>query len=261
MPHVIHQGYRLHYEIHGTGWPVVLLHGGTVSFERNYAACGWIGQLHEAELQAIGLDFRGHGSSDKPHDPRDYGTEVLAGDVVAVLDHLGLDRVSLIGYSIGTVIALSLLRDAPERFESAALIATGDGLIGQRPRTLAVVLPALVPVLERTESPEDLPESLATYWRFVQEASSDRAALSAFARASYPPLTVEELSSIDTPTLVVSGEKDSVLGRGPRLADALACGEYLEIGGADHFSLATDAGTKAAVARYLTSTADGAPTE
>lgn len=253
----MNQELRLHYEVHGAGKPVVLLHGGTVSFEHNYGIYGWIKQLNESGLQVIGLDFRGHGKSDKPHDPAAYGTRNLASDVIAVLDHLGLNRASLIAYSIGTAVALHLLRSSPERFERAALIATGDGLIGHPPHTFAAVIPALALVLDRTEYPRDLPKHLAAYWNFIQATGGDRVAMLAFAKASYPALTVEEASSIHTPTLVVSGENDPVLGRGPRLADALAHGEYVEIAGADHFSLAADADTRATVARYLTSASEG----
>lgn len=86
MAHFANGGLSLHYEIHGTGRPVVMLHGGTVSFERNYAAAGWIECLNDRGLQVIGVDFRGHGSSDKPHDTNAYGTGPMADDVVALVD-------------------------------------------------------------------------------------------------------------------------------------------------------------------------------
>lgn len=70
-------------------------------------------------------------------------------------------------------------------------------------------------------------------------------------KASYPPLSVEEASSTSTPVLVVSGEKDPVLGRGPRLAEAIGNGEYFEVSGADHFSLAVYLETREKVARFL----------
>ena len=106
MPSLENRGVQIHYEVHGTGRPVVLLHGGTVSFKHNYADFGWIKSLTEAGLQVIGLDFRGHGNSAKPHEVESYGTANLASDVVAVLDQLLLPRVSLIAYSIGTAVAL-----------------------------------------------------------------------------------------------------------------------------------------------------------
>jgi pimeloyl-ACP methyl ester carboxylesterase len=251
VPTIQNHGLQIHYEVHGVGHPVVLLHGGTVSFKHNYADFGWIQSLNDAGLRVVGLDFRGHGNSDKPHDVASYGTARLASDVIAVLDHLGIPRASLIAYSIGTAVALHLFQVAPERFDKAALVATGDGLIGHPPHTFAHVTPALALVLGRTEYPSDLPKQLAAYWNFIAATNGDTRALLALSQADYPPLSTEEAGAISVPTLVVSGQNDMVLGRGPRLADALGCGEYLEIGSADHFSLAADTETKAAVANFL----------
>ena len=140
---------------------------------------------------------------------------------------------------------------APDRFDRAALVATGDGLIGHLPHTFARILPALTVVLDRTEYPRDLPKHLSAYWNFVAATAGDKQALRALAQASYAPLSTTEASAITIPTLVVSGQNDMVLGRGPRLAQALGHGEYLEVAGTDHFSLAVDASVKAAVAHFM----------
>ena len=251
MPYLQNHDVQIHYEVHGHGQPVVLLHGGTVSFKFNFAHTGWIQVLNDAGFQVIGLDFRGHGSSAKPHDVSSYGTANLASDVIAVLNHLKIKRASLLGYSIGTVVSLHLLQHSAERFNRAVLIATGDGLIGYLPYTFAQILPALAPVLEREEYPRDLPKHFAAYWNFVAVTAGDKLALRALTQASYPSLTEAEAAVIAIPTLVVSGENDLVLGRGPRLANALGCGEYLEVAGADHFSLAADNSTRVAAAQFL----------
>ena len=244
-------GLTLHYEIHGKGAPVVLLHGITVSFERNYADCGWIERLNGQGLQVIGLDFRGHGRSDKPVDSAAYGTASLAGDVLALLAHLRLDRVAVVGYSLGSAIALHLLHAHPARFSRAVLIATGDGLLGLPPHTSAALLPQLAEALSRAEYPGDLPRHVAAYWKLVTESGGDRRAAVAAASAVYPPLAAAAAAGIAAPVLVVSGERDPVLGRGPRLAQALAQGRYLEVPGADHFALAADRGAQVAVAAFL----------
>jgi pimeloyl-ACP methyl ester carboxylesterase len=251
VPELQNHDIRLHYEVHGDGQPVVFMHGATVSFKHNYADYGWIKEMNDSGFQVIGLDFRGHGSSDKPHDSQSYGTANLASDVIALLDHLHLPRASFIAYSIGTAIALHLMQVVPERFDRAALVATGDGLIGLPPYTFDAIMPALEMVLDRTEYPQDLPKHLAAYWNFIEATAGDRIAMRALSEATYPPLSTEKASGIAIPILVVSGEKDAVLGRGPRLSKALRNAEYLEIAGTDHFSLAVDAGTKAAVARFL----------
>jgi pimeloyl-ACP methyl ester carboxylesterase len=256
MPSLANRGVQVHYEVHGTGHPVVLLHGGTVSFKHNYADFGWIKALTDAGLQVIGLDFRGHGKSSKPHEVESYGTANLASDVVAVLDQLSLPRVSLVAYSIGTAVALHLLHVLPERFDRAALVATGDGLIGHPPHIFDSILPALKEVLDRAEYPRDLPKHLAAYWNFVAATGGDKQALRALAQASYPALSTTDAAVITAPTLVVSGQSDMVLGRGPRLAQALEHGTYLDVEGADHFSLAADASVKTAVARFMKPTGE-----
>jgi pimeloyl-ACP methyl ester carboxylesterase len=251
VPTLENRSVRIHYEVHGAGHPVVLLHGGTVSFKHNYADFGWIGSLNDSGLQVIGLDFRGHGKSDKPHEVESYGTANLASDVLAVLDQLSLARASIVAYSIGTAVALHLLQVAPERFDRAALVATGDGLIGHLPHTFARILPALTEVLDRAEYPSDLPKHLSAYWNFVAATGGDKQALRAFAQANYAPLSTTDASAITIPTLVISGQSDRVLGRGPLLAQALGQGTYLEVPGADHFSLAVDASVKATVAHFM----------
>ena len=251
MPTVENHGIRIHHEVHGSGHPVVLIHGGTVSFKHNYADFGWIEALNDSGLQVIGLDLRGHGQSGKPHEIASYGTSNLASDVVAVLDRLSLTRVSLVAYSIGTAVALHLLKSIPERFDRAALIATGDGLIGHPPHTFPNILPSLLEVLGRTEYPKDLPKHVSTYWNFVAATGGDWQALRALAQASYPPLATTDASAITIPTLVISGQRDLVLGQGPKLSQALGHGKYLEVPAADHFSLAADPGVKAAVAHFM----------
>lgn len=251
MPDLVNCGVRIHYEVHGNGHPVVLLHGGTVSFKHNYADFGWIETLSENGLQVIGLDFRGHGKSGKPHAVESYGTANLASDVLAVLDRLSLPRVSLVAYSIGTVVALHLMQTAPGRFDRAALIATGDGLIGHPPHTLDRILPALAAVLDRTEYPRDLPKHLSAYWNFVAATGGDKQAMRALAQAGYTPLSIAEAAAITIPILVISGQNDMVLGRGERLAEALAQAKYLEVPDADHFSLAANSGVRAAVAHFI----------
>jgi pimeloyl-ACP methyl ester carboxylesterase len=244
-------GHRIAYEIHGVGRPVLLLHGVTVSFAGNYAAWGWIQRLNAAGYQVIGMDFRGHGSSDKPRDPAAYGTNNLAGDVLALLDHLGHTRASLVGYSLGSAIALNLLHRAPKRVGASVLIATGDGLLGHPPYDSGEVFARLANALAREQFPEDLPSHESSYWTFAVKVGGDRHAALAAVQARYPACTDDEARSIESPVLVVSGELDPVLGRGPRLARAIPCGTYVEIPGADHFVLCRHEAALSAVERFL----------
>ena len=251
MPTFTHNGHAIHYEIHGAGKPVLLLHGICVSFAGNFAAWGWIERLTAQGLQVIGMDFRGHGKSAKPHDPKDYGFDNLTGDVLALLDHSKLDKVSLLGYSMGSAVALRLLHTNPERFKQSVLIATGDGLIGIPPLTMANVSATLRQALERPEFPADLPSHTAAYWNFATKVGGDRLASLAAASAPMPATTLAEAGEIKVPVLVVSGQMDPVLGQGPQMAKAIPDGRYLEIAGADHFALAAHPQVQIDVANFL----------
>lgn len=246
-----HAGLRLHYEIHGQGLPVLLLHGITVSFAGNFAPFGWIAALNARGLQVIGLDFPGHGGSDKPHDPSAYGTTALGQAVLALLDQLGLERVGLLGYSLGSIVALDLLHRQPARWAPSVLIATGDGLLGLPPHTPAQLMPRLAAALRRPEKPRDLPDHVAQYWRFAEKIGGDREAAAVCAGASYPPCRTDQAAQVQAPVLVISGAQDPVLGQGPRLAAALPQGRYLEIAGTDHFQLAGHPQAITAAAEFL----------
>ena len=89
-------GVRLHYEVHGpeSGAPIVLVHGFASHYRLNWVGTRWQETLTGAGFRVIGLDCRGHGDSDKPHDPRAYETSVMAADVERLLDHLGIEDLS-----------------------------------------------------------------------------------------------------------------------------------------------------------------------
>ena len=245
------QNTAIYYEQHGEGKPVVLLHGGATSFRFNYGVFGWIEALNETGFRVIGLDMRGHGRSDKPIAPEEYGTNKLASDVLAVMDELGIDDAFVVGYSLGSAVALHLIQSRPERFSKAALVATGDGLLGYPPHTFSALLPVLAEAVSRSEFPDDLPAHVAAYWTFVTQSGGSREAISSAAKAEYPALSQDLAAKIQVPVLVVSGERDPVLGQGPRLAEALGQGEYLEIEKADHFNLAAKNSVKKAIAAFL----------
>jgi pimeloyl-ACP methyl ester carboxylesterase len=128
-------GTSIAYRVIGEGQPVVLVHGLTltssINFSRRWkwnADCTEVepaggptveGALVEAGLKVVMLDLRGHGHSEKPHDPRGYDMEIFADDVRALAAHLNLGRAAVVGYSLGSMIAGHLL--AEEWVSCAAL--------------------------------------------------------------------------------------------------------------------------------------------
>ena len=102
-------GIKLYYELHGAGRPIILLHGGLGSGEM----FGPVLTLLAAEHQVVAVDLQGHGRTadiDRPLDVR-----LMADDIAALIDHLGLDRPDIVGYSLGGGVALHVAAKYPRK--------------------------------------------------------------------------------------------------------------------------------------------------
>src|SRR5829696_4918557 len=113
----------------GSGDPVVLVHGFASNHAVNWVNTLWVKALGDAGYRVIALDNRGHGRSDKLYRPEDYHTEVMADDVRRLLDHLGIGRADVMGYSMGARITAFLALRHPERVRSAMLGGLGSHLV------------------------------------------------------------------------------------------------------------------------------------
>src|SRR5512143_3070684 len=113
MSKTMNAGVRIHYEVEGSGPPLVLQHGFSQSLA-DWRVAGYVEALRDHH-QLILVDARGHGGSDKPHDSAAYTTGHHAADIVAVLDALGLQRADYWGYSMGGWIGFGMAKHAPER--------------------------------------------------------------------------------------------------------------------------------------------------
>jgi pimeloyl-ACP methyl ester carboxylesterase len=113
MPHIVNDGVTIHYRVEGHGAPLVLEHGFTDSsdywFERGFV------EALKPKYRLVLIDARGHGQSDKPHDPASYTPAKFASDIVAVLDDTGIQTASYWGYSQGGWMAFCLARHALDR--------------------------------------------------------------------------------------------------------------------------------------------------
>ena len=116
-------GVKIHYLREGTGEPVLLIHGLYASAVTNWQLPGVmdaIGQDHDV----VALDLPGHGSSGKPDDATAYGPQ-MAKDVVLLMDHLGIKKAHIVGYSLGGIVALKFIIDHPDRVLSGTLGGMG----------------------------------------------------------------------------------------------------------------------------------------
>lgn len=119
MSYVVNEGTRIRYEVEGDGPPLVLHHGITYTLESWYDM-GYVAALARTRRLVL-LDARGHGASDKPHEPSAYTHVHQASDVLAVMDTLGIARAEYYGYSMGARLGFALATLAPSRFTAMIL--------------------------------------------------------------------------------------------------------------------------------------------
>ncbi len=120
----------------GQGEPVILLHAAMADSKFNWVQFGIMDSLAK-NYRVIAMDLRGHGKSGKPYYPNAYG-RLMVGDVIALLDHLKIFGAHLLGYSMGSHIAMAVMADYPDRIISASFggptwIKTGGGNIEPLP--------------------------------------------------------------------------------------------------------------------------------
>ncbi len=105
----------------GDGEPVIFIHGYTASIEGQWGRPGLIAGIRDQGWRTIGFDLRGHGQSDRPHDLAAYAGERMARDIEALMDHLGIVRAHLVGYSLGAHILAHGMTLFPERAATLCL--------------------------------------------------------------------------------------------------------------------------------------------
>lgn len=246
MPHFEHDDLRLFYVDEGEGAPILLIHGFASNIRVNWVSTGWIESLTRAGFRAVALDVRGHGESDKPHDPEVYTNADLVGDAVALLDHLGLERSHVMGYSMGARVTAFLALEHPERVSRGVLSGLGgnlvDGVGGREEIVAALRAPSLQAVTG---------ERGRMFRAFADATTADREALAACMTSMRANMTTEQLRTIDMPILVAVGTEDDVAGDPERLASALPNGRAFAIEGRDHMKAVGDRSHKRAVVEFL----------
>jgi pimeloyl-ACP methyl ester carboxylesterase len=246
VQHFDSDGVDIAYLDEGQGPPILLIHGFASTANINWVEPGWVDTLVKAGRRAIALDNRGHGASGKPHDPAAYTLDRMAGDVRLLLDHLGIARADVMGYSMGARIAAFLALAHPARVRSAVLGGLGIRLID------GVGLPESIADALEARSLADVDDPTArTFRRFAEQTGSDLAALAACMRGSRQFLTRSQVGTIRAPVLVAVGSSDTVAGSAQELAALLPAGRALDIPGRDHMLAVGDRVFKEAVRGFL----------
>ncbi len=230
----------------GQGDPILLIHGFASSHAVNWVNTLWVKTLTREGYRVIALDNRGHGQSDKLYDPDAYHSYRMAEDATRLLDHLGIERADVMGYSMGARITAHMALASPERMRSALLGGLGIHLVE------GVGLPLGIADAMEVRSLDDLTDPMQRMFRaFAEQNGSDLKALAACIRGSRQALTKEEVASITLPTLVSVGTRDDVAGSGPELVKLLPNATGLDIPGRDHNLAVGDKVHKQGVLEFL----------
>lgn len=239
-------GVEIAYIDEGAGDPVLLVHGFASNTTVNWINTGWVDALARAGCRVLAFDHRGHGRSEKLHGLGDYGGPIMAEDARRLLDHRGVARADVMGYSMGARVAAFLTIRHPERVRALVFGGLGvnmvRGMAGTGPIAHALEAPSLADVTNPTAR---------TFRAFAEETGSDLKALAACIRSSRDKIAAEDLGRITSPVLVVVGSEDVVGGSADGLASLIPGARAVTIQGRDHMKTVGDRLYKSAVLDFL----------
>jgi pimeloyl-ACP methyl ester carboxylesterase len=247
MPEVMSNGVRIHYEVAGEGPPMVLIHGWTASAAANWEAPGWVDFL-SSRRRLILPDMRGHGRSEKPHGRENYSLPLMAADVLAVMDHAGVEKADVMGYSMGGMITMHLLINHPGRFGAAVI----GGMGAEFPRSRR----AGCRDEEEGPAPPLPPEakfSFIRFFRYLRQVNwrASRAVRHALFTKGKAPVDTYRLGQIRSPVLVVVGTRDPLCPGTRILAERIPNCRRVVLSGRNHVNAIYDRRYKDAVATFL----------
>ncbi len=246
MQHFTHDGFDLAFMDRGEGEPVLLIHGFASNARVNWEAPGWISTLNEAGYRTIAIDNRGHGHSTKSHSKDDYFPGLMAGDALALLDHLGIESAHVMGYSMGARISAFLALMAPERVKSLVFGGLGDGMV----KGVGDWDP-IAHALLASDPSEIAHVRGAAFRKFADQTKSDRLALAACIQTSRQLVTAQDLRRLNMPVLVAAGSLDDISGDPFALAALMPDAGGFIIEGRDHMMAVGDRSFKKTVLAFL----------
>lgn len=248
MPSFAHDGLNFEFLDEGPrdGAPVLLVHGFASNMNVNWVNPGWVQTLTGAGYRTIALDNRGHGASDKPHEPEAYAPEKMAGDAAALLEHLELAAANIMGYSMGARISAFLALGNPQKVEKLIFGGLGIGMVEGVGEWDPIADALLAPSFDDVTH-----EQGRTFRKFADQTKSDRFALAACIKASRTLVSPEDMAKITVPTLIAVGTKDDIAGSPEELAKLMPDARAFEIERRDHMLAVGDASFKKTVLSFL----------
>jgi pimeloyl-ACP methyl ester carboxylesterase len=233
-------GVRIRYTEQGSGEPVVLVHGLTGNIELNWVETGVMQGLVK-DYRVIALDCRGHGKSDKPHDPSAYGGE-MGQDVIRLLDHLHIRKAHMVGYSMGSRIIGHLLTTDPDRFRTATLGASPPrrNWSTDDERRFRERADQFERSGDRLPVPPEYRKRISDKQVRAVQAYFDGRALAALLRScGQQAVTDAELSTVKVPILAIVGTADVRLEGMRELKGVIPRVKLVELEHATHISACT----------------------
>ncbi len=238
-------GLQLAYTTGGAGPDVLLLHGFASSATGNWIQPGIADAIVASGRRVIAYDARGHGQSDKPHDPAAYENNAMLRDAQALLDFLGITRVDIVGYSMGAIVSSRLVPTEP-RARSLVLGGIGGNLAAGRN---ALPRERIAGALSSADGRNATNPAARAFRRFAERSGNDLQALSAVQRAALHG-SVGRLAEISVPTLVVTGADDQLAGDPAALAARIP-GAVAQVIPGNHLSAVVKPELRNAIVAFL----------
>ena len=248
-------GFKIAYDDIAPASPpagtVILVHGFATNRAENWQRLGWYTAFGRRGFRVVAFDQRGHGESEKPHDPLAYDRAAMVGDIVALLDHLDIGRADLMGYSMGARLSLEAALNHPSRVANLLLGGIGGQMLPGAERK-APASPMTMAEAMQAEDPASITDpTMKGFRQFADQQGDDRLALAACSQGQGAPVDIAVLQGLFVPTLVVAGSRDHLAGDPQALADAIPGAKSVTLQGCDHFSAIPHALYKAAVFDFL----------
>jgi pimeloyl-ACP methyl ester carboxylesterase len=239
-------GVAIAFSDEGTGEPVLLIHGFASNARVNWWSTGWLKTLLHAGYRVICIDNRGHGASEKLYDPEKYAASMMADDAGRLLDHLGIAKASVMGYSMGARIAAFLALQRPDKVSRVVFAGMAERMV------MGVGGSDEIYDGLKADSWRDVTDPTGRAFRiFAETTKSDLNALAACIRASRVKIKPEALAKITCPVLVVAGELDDISGPVQPLVDMIPTARGVVLPARNHMNAVGDSGYKKAVLAFL----------